>query len=440
MIDRFFRGLDLRTLVMMGLIVTYMWRFQDLARVFEPFRLVLILSGIAIAVLMIQPNGAVLRDGLKRPYVVLFLMWTAWLGVGTAFALDVPRAWGFWSDYHLKNVLMFVFILSSLTSLASMRLAVAAHLIGVAVICYYYIKQGFPTGWTPLAGIDRNDLALMFNLATPLAVFYALTEKEKWARWAAWTLAVLVAMSTVLTQSRGGFLTVATVVLFLSFRIHGVRFWKRFIPLIAMVVGITLMPQNVKDRLETILETEEDYNRTESTGRVAIWKRGIGYMVSYPATGVGIENFVVAEQVIAEEAMTERWWRGHASHNVFVQTGAESGMIGLFLYISMIIAAIVSLNRSRGRMLRYKVPAPWILFADLVTASLIAFCVGGFFLSWAYSPFLMFLMALTAGYQRCEPRLMALADRRRGSQPAKPRRRRRRPPRPGPAPIVLGAD
>ena len=437
---RLFHGLELRTAVMMGLIITYLWRFQDLSTVLEPFRLALVLSLAAIGILVFHLQGGVLSKALRRPYVVMFMIWTAWLGLSVIFALDGDKAWAFWSDYHLKNALMFVFVLSTLSSLASIRLAVAAHLIGVMVINFYYIKQGFPTDFTPLAGVDRNDLALMFNLATPLCVFYALTEKQRWARWAAWALAVTVATSTILTQSRGGFLTVAVVVLFLSFRIRGVKFYKRFLPLLVFGVGILLLPQNVKDRLETLLETEEDYNRTENTGRVQIWKRGMGYMFSRPVTGVGMENFSVAEMELALEARTERWWRGHAAHNIYVQVGAESGVVGLLLFITMIIFAIVSLNRSRARMVRHKIPDAWVLLADLLTASLLAYCVGGFFLSWGYSPFLFFLLALVAGYQWCEPQMIALG---RGGARGAPRRVKRpvrkAPQVEGRPRVVLGA-
>jgi probable O-glycosylation ligase (exosortase A-associated) len=437
---RLFQGLELRTAVMMGLIVTYLWRFQDLAEVLAPLRPAMLLSLVAVGILLFHMQGHVLGKALRRPFVVVFVIWTAWLGLSVVFALDVDRAWVFWSDYHLKNALMFIFVMSTLTSLSSIRLAVAAHLIGVFVIDFYYIKQGMPSEWTPLAGVDRNDLALMFNLATPLCIFYALTEKQRWARWGAWALAVTVATSTIMTQSRGGFLTVAVVVLFLSFRIRGVKFYKRFLPLAFFAVGVVFLPQNVKDRLETILETEEDYNRTENTGRVQIWQRGIGYMLSRPVTGVGMENFSVAELDLALEARTERYWRGHAAHNIYVQVGAESGVVGLLLFVTMIIFSIVSLNRSRARMVRHKVPDAWVLLADLLTASFLAYCVGGFFLSWGYSPFLFFLMALVAGYQRCEPQMIALG--RGGARPSS--RRPRRPTRraasvEGRTRVILGA-
>jgi O-antigen ligase len=433
--------LQFRTALMMGLILTYLWRFQDLSSILTPFRIPLILSLTAMLTLLLDPREKVLWQALARPYVWLYLLWSLWLGVGVPFGLDSPDAWDYWSYNHLTNLVMFVFLLSTVRSQTSIRFAIGAHLAGVSVITFYYIKQGWPTDFTPIAGYDRNDLALMFNLAIPVGFFYALTEKHRRMRWAAWTLVGLVGLSTVLTQSRGGFLTIAAAVVFLSFRVRRIKLGQRFLPAVALVLATVFAPEDVKDRLSTILETEDDYNRTMASGRVQIWERGIVYMLDRPMTGVGMDGFFRAESRIAPlEVLQLPGWRGHAPHNVFVQAGAESGVVGLILFIASLIAAVVAVNRTRARLVRRRAPEHWILLADLLTTSFLAYAVGGFFLSWAYSPFVMFLFALVAGYQASEEAMV------KASRPTPKRRRstRRRPPRPvggaRPAPIVLGTS
>ncbi|NNK62438.1 MAG: hypothetical protein HKO98_04445 [Gemmatimonadetes bacterium] len=430
--------MQFRTALMMGLILTYLWRFQDLSPILRPFRIPLILSLVAMATLLLDPKEKVLWRALARPYVVLYLLWSAWLAVGVPFALESPDAWDYWSSSHLTNLVMFVFLLSTVRSQTSIRFAIGAHLVGVSVITFYYIKQGWPTSFTPIVGYDRNDVALMFNLAIPVGFFYALTEKHRRMRWAAWALVGAVGLSTILTQSRGGFLTVAAAVVFLSFRVRRIKLAQRFLPIVALVLGTVFAPEDVKDRLSTILETEEDYNRTMASGRVQIWERGIVYMRDRPMTGVGMDNFFVAENRIAPpDILRLPRWRGHAPHNIFVQSGAESGMVGLILFTASLIAAVISLNRTRARLVRKRASENWILLADLLTASFLAYCVGGFFLSWAYSPFVMFLFALVAGYQASEEAMVRAS--RTGRKVRPPGRRRPRPTAgPRPAPIVLG--
>jgi len=79
--------------------------------------------------------------------------------------------------------------------------------------------------------------------------------------------------------------------------------------------------------------------------------------------------------------------RWNAPHNSFVQIGAELGFPGLAFYISVIGCAFVALRRSGD-------------LGPALTASLLGFVVGSFFLSLAYSEMLYTLVALAVGLQK----------------------------------------
>lgn len=420
---------DVRDVVVVGLILTYLWRWQDLSGIFAPFRLAALLTLASWAILAFQPNWPTFRSALSRPYALLFLAWTAWIGVGVPFALNPDQAWDFFSYTHFGNAMMFVFLLSSIGTGRQLRIAFAAHCLGAAVIAAYYVKQGFPTLWTPLTGVDRNDLSLMLNTALPIVVYFGLTMDNKWHRRLAAFGAGLYAICVLFSQSRGGFLTLAFLALFIGLRFPKMKVRHRLLPVLALVAGVLLAPPEVKDRLLTLLETEEDYNVNDDLGRIQIWKRGFGYLLANPVLGVGVTNFSVAEGELAIQARMRGDWKTSVAHNVFVEVGVETGFVGGFLFIAMIIAALVRLVRLRGRLRRSRLDVSWVLQADALIASLSAFCLGGMFLSFGYSPFLFFLIAMTAGLERAVD-----VEQRRVARAGKVRRGRPAPRRPQPVP------
>jgi O-antigen ligase len=180
--------------------------------------------------------------------------------------------------------------------------------------------------------------------------------------------------------------------------------------------------------METIFATKTDYNYATEYGRIAIAKRGVGYMLRYPAFGVGIANFPRAEGTISPIAesrirrgMSVEWI---APHNTYVQVGAELGMPALGLWFGMLGAGTVGLL-----LLRRKTPASWdqesgerrflrdmLLFLPM---SYLAFAVTSFFLSHGYSSPVHILLAYTAGVVALTRRELAASPLpRRGGAPA----------------------
>jgi O-antigen ligase len=122
-----------------------------------------------------------------------------------------------------------------------------------------------------------------------------------------------------------------------------------------------------------------------------IWKRGIGYMLANPLLGVGPNNFPTAEGTLSPLAQRQQYGIGvrwNAAHNSFVQIGAETGLPGLALFIAMIASGFAALRRA---------PAP---LTPALTASLIGFVVGAFFLSLAYSEMLYTLLAFAVAMRK----------------------------------------
>jgi O-antigen ligase len=138
------------------------------------------------------------------------------------------------------------------------------------------------------------------------------------------------------------------------------------------------------------ITSDSDYNHTSETGRLQIWSRGIGYMLDNPVLGVGPGNFQTAEGTLSPLAQRQQFGIGvrwNAPHNSFVQVGAELGIPGVLLYVAVIGSAFRALRGSAA-------------LTPALTASLLGFVVGSFFLSLAYSEMLYTLVALSVAVQK----------------------------------------
>ena len=152
-------------------------------------------------------------------------------------------------------------------------------------------------------------------------------------------------------------------------------------------------------------DPKADYNWDAVNGRRQIAKRGIQYMKMYPVFGVGINNFPRAEGTISDKArnlIPGHGIRWAAPHNSFVQAGAETGLTGLLIWISLVITNItVPLGLARRMPKEWRRGTPdqrFLSFAALyLPVAQIGFAVTAFFVSFAWLEPLYFLSALVVG-------------------------------------------
>ena len=211
----------------------------------------------------------------------------------------------------------------------------------------------------------------------------------------------MLAVAFVRSGSRGGFVALMAMGGYVVLRYTAVALRWRLSAL--ALVGLVLVgtaSDTYWRQMETIL-SDSDYNHTEESGRLQIWRRGIGYMLEHPILGVGPNNFGAAEGTLSPFAARQQFGHGvrwNAPHNSFVQVGAELGVPGLVFFVAIIASAFTVLRRSRkGDGIVADVRGSPAELTQALTASLIGFVVGAFFLSLAYSEMLDTLIALVAG-------------------------------------------
>ena len=257
---------------------------------------------------------------------------------------------------------------------------------------------------------DGNDLSVTAAVGLGIAILLALGGPRR-IRIMAALIALGLVVTIARTGSRGGFLGLVAVAVGFLFLAGTIRFWKKL--LLLGVAGGSLFlvaPSRYWEQIRTIFTPTQDYNYTDPTGRVAVWKRGVTYMLEHPLTGVGVSNFGRAEGTISPAALAHlpgqpgvKWM---APHNSFIEAGSEMGLPGLALFSALVLGGIIGMVR-----LQRRVPRGWKNGSDSerllfhaptgLAIAMLGFAVAGSFVSFAYLDLVYILGALMAGTYLC---------------------------------------
>jgi hypothetical protein len=213
---------------------------------------------------------------------------------------------------------------------------------------------------------DPNDLALTLVAMIPFAL--AMTRP---ARPVLRTVAMLLSTCALLygiyvTRSRGGVLALASVVALL---LRG-RVGNALSGVAGALVLLGLLTAGfVGDRSMSIDASAE--------GRIDAWSAGLQMLKHSPLWGVGLGLFGE--------------YHTRAAHSAFVQCFAELGIVGYLLWLALIIVTLDELAGIRSAEPSGREGKRW---ASATATAIVAFLVGGMFLSRAYDVVLFVLLGL----------------------------------------------
>jgi len=242
---------------------------------------------------------------------------------------------------------------------------------------------------------DPNDLALVGVVVFPLAIWMLRDQSRLW-RWVGAAAVVGALAAVTLTASRGGALGLGAVLLLLA-----VQYRKQMSPLkklMAMAVVVAALvsaPATFWSRFKTLADPNADYNMTEETGRIALWKRGLGYFASRPLTGVGLGQFSTAEGAWAAQTLGTVAFKWSVAHSIWIQVLAETGLLGIVGFLGLYLPTLRDIRRTRARSATRAPPYEELRsFGAALGISIVGFFVAGTFLADAYEPAAMMLAAL----------------------------------------------
>lgn len=312
--------------------------------------------------------------------------WVAAAWIGTLL-LSTTRAWDTGvADAELAEALkgFAIFALVALLAAHRRRLRIAtwatlaAACVLAALALWQVFADDFGTEWGGLARIkhaqiygdvfeeriagplgDPNYFAQILLVLAPLGLL------PRWAggrrgRFLALAAAVLLATATVFTYSRGGALALGLVV-GLAFLVRGLTWRMVSAATAGLLVAVLLMPGAFARRLTTlqqilpgheeVLDPDSSIEKRRLVTRVA-WEM----FLDHPVLGVGAGNYATRfPPYSARLGSAAREYDDPSEpqypHNLYLEIGAETGLVGLGAFGVTVLVVLGVLARARRRFL-----------------------------------------------------------------------------------------
>jgi O-antigen ligase len=233
------------------------------------------------------------------------------------------------------------------------------------------------------ATYDPNDLALILVTTLPIAIMQGLS--SPYMRWKFIWLggSTFNLLGIIATQSRGGFLGLIVLGVFMVFvKLPGIS-KKKFVLILASfgVVFGTYLGVEYKERIRTIFD-ETTSDLSAGSGRIAVWKRSLEIAKDHPALGVGPYAFSTAyghyletdkfSEHLSREELGGAW---KTAHNSFLLVLAEMGVPGLLVFLAINIKSFRNSQRVKTFLDKHDSANTLSIQATTLQMALVAFLV-----------------------------------------------------------------
>ena len=330
--------------------------------------------------------------------VILFFLHSFW---GVFLYSNFPYSWTKYTDFG-KIVLFFIF--------ATLLLREKDHFTGILTFLILAIGfHGAVEGLKVLAtggghivgGIfgplgDNNKVALGLNMCIPLILYLASQSKEKLVQWAFYGVAFLCIATILGSRSRGGFLALLAMGGYYWWK-SGNKFRNLFLAVIIAIFFYNFLPPEWFNRVGAVGDVEET---GVLTSRVTTWKINFLAALDYPFTGLGFDNtargFIWTQYVDKLDSLnfiidTPAPTKGFVAHSIYFEVMGNQGLIGFFLFASILISAFFSL----GSCIKAFEKGSWQhALSKTCRVSLATYCIGGAALNAAYFEMFYLLLAI----------------------------------------------
>jgi len=386
---------QLPLLLTLALIVVMYLSPVELFPSLAPYRPVLVLSAIGLPAALMA--GVLHRFSFRAPQIYLLLAFAGALAFSRVYQGWLGGALRAWEDFGptIASFLMTAIVASAIRhqkALALTFVAIALYLVMQGALAYHFgyrEEQFIRLDWQMVGEGERektlkricgpgflndpNDLAQNLLIALPL--LGAFWQKRRWLRnalligpAAAWIL-----YGVALTRSRGAAAgLVIAAALAVRDRVGKVGMWIITGLLAGGLSGLNFWGSRVLSLQEASI-----------SGRLEAWGAGLQMLKESPLFGIGFGGFTDRHELTA--------------HNSFVLCFAETGLVGYFFWIGLLVAT------ARDLGLLARLPATDTAqeqvrrWARTVRLAFYTFLATAWFLSRTYIPTLYLLIAMGVG-------------------------------------------
>lgn len=334
--------------------------------------------------------------------LTLMILLPAWTVITWLFALDPDSG----KDRLIEVVKVFLFVQVAAKVLHTRKQLETMIWVLVFSIGFFGVKGGLFTILTGGGGrvygppgtsflSDNNAISVAMILVVPLMFYLRQVSSSIWVRRGLLLAMLLSGMAILGSYSRGAFLAVTAMLLFLWAKSkRKLMFALIVIPIVPLALSV--MPDQWSNRMDTISGYKEDGS---AMGRINAWTAAFNLANDRPLVGGGFEWYSPA--AFAKYAPDPN--AVHAAHSIYFQMLGEHGYVGLILFLSIGVNAWLTagkvIARSSGRP-----ELEWAgQFARCFQASLIGYSVGGMFVNIGYWDLIYYEVVLIVAVFRLIP-------------------------------------
>lgn len=342
--------------------------------------------------------------------LILFLLW---INVSPLFSFHPDGEFDLWLRVVKIQIMVLItfYLVGNRDELHKLAwvLAVSIGFYGAKGGLFTVMTGGSYKVWGPDGSFiaDNNTIALAIIMVVPIIRYLQLHSSNKWVRWGCLATMLLCVAAAIGSYSRGALVGLGAMAVFMWFKSQN----KGTLAVVGVLVGIVVlfnMPESWFDRMNSIGTYDQDQS---AQGRINAWWMAWNLALSRIPIGGGFDIYM--PDLFAR--FSPNPLDIHAAHSIYFQVLGEHGFMGLFLFLSIFVAAWRNgswvIGNARGR--------PELRWAhDLVAmlqVSLIGYAVGGAFLSLSYYDFPYYVAAMLA-----ITRIVVSRETRAGSRSATP--------------------
>lgn len=333
-----------------------------------------------------QNNGAIVWNRTAT----LCALFVAWLFLAASFATVGDDSIPTWFSSFYPIIVLCLLVMNSLRSMEDLTIFRSALVISISgvIACALYMTIGTDDGLGsrlhgPGLWQNANDLAALIVMVLPL-VLLPLLRRERSSRLDVLLLATILFAGLCLSQSRGAFLamcvSILTYILFCS-----ASPLRRLATITVLLLLLLLAPLALHRELNDL--------EGSSSSRWHYLIAGLRMAKAHPLFGVGMNNYP-REYEHFTPAFTE--WGERTAHSSWVLVLAESGWLGLLLFVAIFARTIKSAWRVRRTSPEY-------------LSALTGYGTAMSFLSHTYLFIPYLLIALVLSVERIQRRMVYFA-------------------------------
>jgi putative inorganic carbon (HCO3(-)) transporter len=276
----------------------------------------------------------------------------AWSMVTLFWADSLSSATSVLQAFVLRFILFLILIPNEIRTRETLSglMSVLALLgwVFMLITARIVLLQGYTPG-TRLSVLAMNENGLGVQaLVTMIGVLWLAMQPAPQHKWlkklAAWVFLFMTIAVVAMSGSRGGAISlVVTLMAFCLWR--PTRPWG-VVGLLVLALGAILVPFLFSTTLQRFVGTPGD---TLLGGREALWQAGFRLILDHPWGGVGIGNSAYAVMPYLRPLRSVFGYGWAAIHNPILTVWAETGMLGILLYLGVMGSAVWSFAQQYRR-------------------------------------------------------------------------------------------